>query len=236
MALLAAERRFWLGWTGSRWCTFALDTTLALTLSLLGVQRRMLALQLQSLSLNTGIAPVARMQRAQSPVMVKSQALPFLEAPGQLDGSLAGDKVRRCCPARPKSRLVDKRVDGGGSLVCAESLGPCAHLSPPPCLQGFDPLNLSGAFDMNWMREAELKHGRVCMLAWAGYVAVDNGLYVPFAPHVSSLAAHDTAVKSGNMLLVLGAAGVFEVRRSTALARKHARQTPVANRPRTAHT
>eukprot|EP00962_Isochrysis_galbana_P006957 scaffold1878_cov113-Isochrysis_galbana.AAC.14 len=66
------------------------------------------------------------------------------------------------------------------------------------------------------MREAELKHGRICMLAWVGYVAVDNGFYVPFAPHVSSLAAHDTAVKSGNMLLLLGAVGVIEVMRRCA--------------------
>lgn len=87
------------------------------------------------------------------------------------------------------------------------------RFSPPRAChtQGFDPLNLAGSFDINYMREAELKHGRICMLAWVGYVAVDNGFYVPFAPHVSSLAAHDTAVKSGNMLLLLGAVGVIEV-------------------------
>lgn len=84
-------------------------------------------------------------------------------------------------------------------------------LAPPSPNQGFDPLNLAGSFDINWMREAELKHGRICMLAWVGYVAVDNGFYVPFAPHVSSLAAHDTAVKSGQMLFLLGAVGVVEV-------------------------
>nr|ABA55530.1 chloroplast light harvesting protein isoform 14 [Isochrysis galbana] len=127
----------------------------------------MLALSLQSLSLNAGMAPAARVQRMQAPVMIKSQALPFLEAPAKLDGSMAGDR-------------------------------------------GFDPLNLAGSFNLNYMREAELKHGRICMLAWVGYVAVDNGFYVPFAPHVSSLAAHDTAVKSGNMLLLLGAVGVIE--------------------------
>lgn len=54
----------------------------------------MLALSLQSLSLNAGMAPAARVQRMQAPVMVKSQALPFLEAPAKLDGSMAGDRVR----------------------------------------------------------------------------------------------------------------------------------------------
>jgi len=30
---------------------------------------------------------------------------------------------------------------------------------------GFDPLYLSDHFDVKWMREAELKHGRICMVA-----------------------------------------------------------------------
>ena len=29
---------------------------------------------------------------------------------------------------------------------------------------GFDPLYLSDFMDIKWMREAELKHGRICML------------------------------------------------------------------------
>ena len=34
---------------------------------------------------------------------------------------------------------------------------------------GFDPLRLSDAFDMKWLREAELKHGRICMLGCLGF-------------------------------------------------------------------
>lgn len=33
---------------------------------------------------------------------------------------------------------------------------------------GFDPLGITSVFDVKWMREAELKHGRICMLAVAG--------------------------------------------------------------------
>lgn len=37
---------------------------------------------------------------------------------------------------------------------------------------GFDPLNLAdGPADLNWLRAAELKHGRICMLATVGFVA-----------------------------------------------------------------
>merc|ERR1719460_572498 len=35
---------------------------------------------------------------------------------------------------------------------------------------GFDPLYLSDFLDIKWLREAELKHGRICMLASTGYL------------------------------------------------------------------
>jgi len=54
---------------------------------------------------------------------------------------------------------------------------------------GFDPLRLSSAFDMKWLREAEVKHGRICMLAFVGFVAGDL-LPLPGVT-LSSVAAHD---------------------------------------------
>lgn len=63
-----------------------------------------------------------------------SQALPFLNRPALLDGSMAGDV-------------------------------------------GFDPLGLSGiddvGIDLYWLREAEIKHCRVAMLAVAGILQVE---------------------------------------------------------------
>ena len=35
---------------------------------------------------------------------------------------------------------------------------------------GLDPLNFSEYFDMKWLREAEIKHGRASMLATVGFV------------------------------------------------------------------
>ena len=46
----------------------------------------------------------------------------------------------------------------------------------------FDPLGLSENFDMKWLREAELKHGRVCMLACLGYV-VQEFVHLPGEMH-----------------------------------------------------
>jgi len=64
----------------------------------------------------------------------KSQALPFLNRPPLLDGSMAGDV-------------------------------------------GFDPLGLSNiddvGIDLYWLREAEIKHCRVAMLAAAGFLQVE---------------------------------------------------------------
>jgi len=44
-----------------------------------------------------------------------------------------------------------------------------------------------------WMREAELKHGRICMLAWTGWVAVDLGIKFPGEKYaaLSSFTAHE---------------------------------------------
>jgi len=76
---------------------------------------------------------------------------------------------------------------------------------------GFDPLQISDLVPIKWSREAELKHGRICMLAVVGWVAVDLGFRVPFAPEVNSLLAHDAAVEKGPMLGLFGIIAVLEV-------------------------
>mmetsp|Transcript_4826 Transcript_4826/g.8425 ORF Transcript_4826/g.8425 Transcript_4826/m.8425 type:complete len:203 (-) Transcript_4826:31-639(-) len=60
-------------------------------------------------------------------MLAKSKAIPFLEAPSKLDGSMTGDA-------------------------------------------GFDPLFLSDMLDLKYLRSAELKHGRICMLATLGWI------------------------------------------------------------------
>lgn len=91
-------------------------------------------------------------------------------------------------------------------------------LKKPPALDGsmagdigFDPLQISDLVPLAWSREAELKHARVCMLAVVGWVVVDLGFRVPFAPAVISLYAHDAAVEKGPMLGLFLAIAVVEV-------------------------
>ena len=66
---------------------------------------------------------------------------------------------------------------------------------------GFDPLGISNYFPTDYLREAELKHGRMCQLAWLGYVAVDLGVRVPGYPEsmsgATSATVHGAAVEYG---------------------------------------
>ena len=45
--------------------------------------------------------------------------------------------------------------------------------------KGFDPLGVTDALPVYWVREAELKHGRVCMLATLGWITTDLGVRFP---------------------------------------------------------
>ena len=77
---------------------------------------------------------------------------------------------------------------------------------------GFDPLRLSDMFDMKWLREAEIKHGRICMLAWFGYVFAD---LVPLpGVTLSSYEAHDANLGAfgGAMGQIFLWIGLLEVR------------------------
>jgi len=54
-------------------------------------------------------------------------------------------------------------------------------LSSPPNLDGtmagdvgFDPLGFTNYFDLKWLREAELKHGRICMLGCLGFLTQEK--------------------------------------------------------------
>lgn len=46
----------------------------------------------------------------------------------------------------------------------------CQSSGLPGAETGFDPLYFSDFLDIKWLREAELKHGRICMLASVGYI------------------------------------------------------------------
>lgn len=70
-----------------------------------------------------------------------------------------------------------------------------------------------------WMRESELKHGRVAMMAWFGWVATDGGfgINLRFPGDIYSVEnipnaynAHNILVDQGSMAFLLVVVGVIE--------------------------
>lgn len=92
------------------------------------------------------------------------------------------------------------------AYVASESL---PFLEKPPKLAGyvgdvgFDPFRFSDFLPVDFLREAELKHGRICQLALVGFAAVDLGFHIYPLPEayegLTSVTAHDALVKYGAM-------------------------------------
>jgi len=74
---------------------------------------------------------------------------------------------------------------------------------------GFDPVGFSEIFSMDWLREAELKHCRVAMLATVGFAFTD--FYTLPGFEYTTLEAHDACVASGAMSQLLLWIGLLEV-------------------------
>ena len=69
---------------------------------------------------------------------------------------------------------------------------------------GFDPLRFSDFVPMDFLREAELKHCRMSMLAVVGFAATDLGFRIYPLPEayegLTTITAHDALVKQGGMI------------------------------------
>lgn len=75
---------------------------------------------------------------------------------------------------------------------------------------GFDPLAFSDFFDIKWLREAEIKHGRASMLATLGFVTTQY-VSLPGVPHVADSNMAPIAVGAGPMLQIVFWVGLLEV-------------------------
>merc|ERR1712039_786413 len=75
--------------------------------------------------------------------------------------------------------------------------------------QEFDPLGFAESVDAKWLREAELKHGRVCMLATVGFYSQQYITFPGFKPTPDALQSVYTA-PVGVMAALLFLAGWIE--------------------------
>mmetsp|Transcript_8756 Transcript_8756/g.15915 ORF Transcript_8756/g.15915 Transcript_8756/m.15915 type:complete len:255 (-) Transcript_8756:201-965(-) len=125
----------------------------------------------------------------------RSASMPFLPRPINLDGSMVGDV-------------------GFDPFYLSSIPKNFAGFIQPPQWEDVGP----GIPTLYWMREAELKHGRVCMLAWTGWLAAD-GAFGPasfrfpgaiYQDVPSSFEAHNIMVSQGSLGFMLLAIGFIE--------------------------
>jgi hypothetical protein len=79
---------------------------------------------------------------------------------------------------------------------------------------GFDPLGFSSLGDIRFLREAEIKHGRVAMLAAAGSIFQDIAVdpsFAKIAGGAKMTALHDKLVETGSMGQILFWVSFLEV-------------------------
>merc|ERR1719245_1604130 len=123
----------------------------------------------------------------------RSAALPFLPRPANLDGSMVGD------------------VGFDPFYLSSIPKNFAGFIQPPQWEE------VEGIPTLYWMREAELKHGRVAMLAWFGWLAADGAFGFPlrfpgeiYQSIPSSYEAHNILVEQGSMTFLLIVVGLIE--------------------------
>merc|ERR550532_3002950 len=129
-------------------------------------------------------------------------------------GCLASSVPQASARSSIGSSRVSMKAEGGYKMSKSVPFLPVS-----PALEGyvgeedgFDPMGFSLAIDIRWLREAELKHARVAMLATVGWITTDLGLRVPGdAFQVTTIDAHDAMVKFGNMPQMLCWIGYAEL-------------------------
>ncbi|KAL3761965.1 hypothetical protein ACHAW5_006671 [Stephanodiscus triporus] len=78
---------------------------------------------------------------------------------------------------------------------------------------GFDPVGFTDGYDVKWLRESEIKHGRVAMLAALGFVVSEFVNFPMYADmHVDDSNMAPTAVGVSAMMQIVLAAGFEEYR------------------------
>merc|ERR1719199_107991 len=128
-------------------------------------------------------------------------------APLRMDEAAApAKKETEAAPAPPPPPPAPEYSEALPFLTRRASLGPKGALVGDV---GFDPLGFTEIFPLEWLREAELKHCRVAMLAVVGFVFTD--FYTLPGFEYSTVEAHDACVASGAMSQLLLWIGLLEV-------------------------
>lgn len=124
----------------------------------------------------------------------KSKSVPFLEQPKALDGKAPGDV------GFDPLGFTDMWKDKDWSTQVVPDFWNDETPRTPISTK-------------TWMQEAEIKHGRISMMAVVGWLAVDSGIRFPGSPYGSianSVSAHAAGVENGSLGFMLFVISVFE--------------------------
>ena len=123
-------------------------------------------------------------------------------------------KLAVCLLAAPVAGLVAPAAPARTTALNAEMSKALPFLTAPKGLKGyigeeagFDPVGFAEIMDIKWMREAEIKHGRVAMLATIGYTYPEMPWFAQAFPgdayspvHKSTVAARLRFSRQGRVL------------------------------------
>mmetsp|Transcript_1659 Transcript_1659/g.4408 ORF Transcript_1659/g.4408 Transcript_1659/m.4408 type:complete len:216 (-) Transcript_1659:74-721(-) len=131
-------------------------------------------------------------------------------------GAISGTKARFSAVSAQRVNCARR----SSVAMMAEKSPSVPFMDRPPALDGsmpgdvgFDPLGISSFLNLKWLREAELKHGRICMLAALGWIVQElyTFPFYPGAPHIPT-AAHDYMARwNGPLGQILLFTSFFEI-------------------------
>jgi hypothetical protein len=113
------------------------------------------------------------------------------------------------------SAFVAQTKSGSSTQLNAEMSKALPFMTKPKNLEGYvgdvglDPLGFSDYFDIKWLRESELKHGRVSMLATVGFI-VQQFITIPGYTHVDDSTLGPATVGASAMLQIIVFSGMLE--------------------------
>eukprot|EP00403_Amphidinium_massartii_P023848 CAMPEP_0178399506 /NCGR_PEP_ID=MMETSP0689_2-20121128/15315_1 /TAXON_ID=160604 /ORGANISM="Amphidinium massartii, Strain CS-259" /LENGTH=183 /DNA_ID=CAMNT_0020020285 /DNA_START=98 /DNA_END=646 /DNA_ORIENTATION=+ len=158
-------------------------------------------------------APSLRSQASQAAGQASTQAPQSSGSYSTGVAALAACAVVAGVSAKASSRPTARKVAAKKVCMQAEAeevkMSPAVPYLPYPTElegwvggeKGFDPLKISDIVPVYYLREAELKHGRICMLATLGWIAVDCGVrfQADVFQNVGVVGAHNAMVEAGYM-------------------------------------
>ena len=153
------------------------------------------------------LAGTATLAMAFAPASTSKASTAVNAMPGRLWNDMAEKGERsKAIPYLPRAKVLDGTLPGDygfDPFFLSSIFKNFAGFIKPPSWE-----EVEGIDTLYWMREAELKHARVAMMAVSGWVAVYLGAQFPltrepFNSTPSSYQAHDMLVSQGAMGFLL---------------------------------